>query len=87
MSRKTEVKLKYYKDINMNEVKMNWAGTEQYKKARAVLVAQNLDVKNVYLMEKVLTAMGYDTFMGNLTPWIKAHDVEIDLSGITKEVA
>jgi len=69
----------------MNEVKRNWAGTEQYSEARAILVEQNLDVKNIYLYEKVLKAMGYDTFMGDIKPWIASQGVEIDLTKVTKK--
>ena len=66
----------------MNEVKKNWANPEQYAEAKKVLEAQNLDVKNEYLYVQVLTAMGYDTFMGDIKNWIKASNVTVDVSGI-----
>ena len=71
----------------MKKETKNWANPEQYAEAKVILEKQKLDTKNIYLYEKVLKAKGYDTFMGDLKPWIAAQVVEIDLSGIKSEVA
>jgi len=68
----------------MNETKMNWAGPEQYEKVRVILEAKEMDQKNVYLYQKILKQSGYDTFMGDINPWIKAigtdvSEIKIDL--------
>jgi len=66
----------------MNKETKNWANPEQYAAAKVILEKQELDTKNIYLYEKVLKAMKFDTFMGDLKPWIAAQAVEVDLSEV-----
>ena len=58
---------------------MNWANPEQYAEAKKIVEANGLDIKNPYIYEKVLKAQGYDVFMGDLNPWIKANAVEVEI--------
>lgn len=69
----------------MNEVKINWATTEDYAKAKKVLEKQALDLKNEYLYVQVIEAMGKTAFMGDLKNWIKASTITVDVTGITAE--
>lgn len=71
----------------MNEVKIDWATTEDYAEAKKILEEQKLDVKNEYLYVQVVEAMGKTAFMGDLKNWIKAQGVTVDLSKVTKKTA
>ena len=63
----------------MQKITMNWANTEHYEKAVLIAEANELDVKNPYDVQKVLDAQGFDVFMGDLKPWLKSYNSEIEI--------
>ena len=69
----------------MEKITKNWANPEHYVAVRKLLEAENkkgatLDLKNPYIYEPILVNSGFDVFMGDLKPWVKAQD--FDVSGL-----
>jgi len=63
------------------EQKIDWANTEDYKKAFKHLEEQNAPTDNEYLYVELLESVGKTVFIQDLKKWLKSLSQTVNLKG------